>query len=238
MKHSKIFILLLVLSGVIIPIAYAERPTYVYDFAKILSKEDIAEIDAFCVKVDINTTAEIVCITWPQLGGASIEDKAEHLFNDVELSGVKGIGKADKDNGVLILLTLEEKEYRIEVGYGLEGDLTDVECKRIGEKYLVPHWKEAEWKDGFLAAAQAIAVQVGYGSTDSDGNTIETIDEIPIWVYVVAIIIILIIVVWLVDNDIYVGGGSYSSGRGGSSGGSFGGGSSGGGGASGGFGPN
>ena len=54
-----------------------------------------------------------------------------------------GIGKSGKDNGMLVLVALDERQWRIEVGYGLEGDITDIETNLIAQKYLVPAFQTA-----------------------------------------------------------------------------------------------
>ena len=63
-----------------------------------------------------------------------------HLdFNDGTQTG---IGKAGRDNGVLDLVALDERQWRIEVGYGLEGDITDIETNLIAQQYLVPAFEK------------------------------------------------------------------------------------------------
>ena len=75
-----------------------------------------------------------------------------YIFNELPLdtpSGpVVGIGKKGKDNGVLVLVAMEEREWRIEVGYGLEGYITDVESNRIAQDYLVPKFQEGNYGEG------------------------------------------------------------------------------------------
>ncbi len=109
-------------------------------------------------QADANTTAEIVIYTISSFvghgitkDGQEIQDRdmlANCIFNEVSLDGVKGIGKKGKDNGVLSLYSLERDagggSIRIEVGKGLEGDITDGTAGAILETYLVPARNEYE----------------------------------------------------------------------------------------------
>ena len=101
------FFLLLVASASISQVQ-ALRPTYVYDRANILDAQTETTINNYCEAVDSNSTAEIVVVTLTNLdsyGGGSDTAAARYkIFNDEPLSGVKGIGDKEKDNGVLLVL--------------------------------------------------------------------------------------------------------------------------------------
>jgi len=214
--------------------ACAERPNYVYDWEDLLTDVEESDIEQFCLDVDEATTAEIVTITIADLEGRTHEQAAVYYFNEYPLDGVKGIGKAGKDNGVLVLVSLTEGYWKIEVGYALEGDLTDSECGRIGRDILVKHLKEGDNFEAFYDTVKAIAGEIGYGEA---GETVTT-EVIPkgVWIGLglAVAIIILIVVVWVSSNGDGGGSGGWSSGgSGGGGGGGFGGGGSGGGGSGG-----
>lgn len=215
------------------------RPNYVYDWEGLLTDGEVQEINDFCAEVDANTTVEIVTITLKSydepLKVGNIDDARVKYFNDYPLDGVTGIGKPGEDNGILLMFSMNEGDWGIEIGYGLEGDLTDSESGRIGRDILVKHLKDEKYGEAVLKTVQAIAGEVGYGAEDVVVITPDpdelTLRNIPLWVLVVVLIIVLALL-WVVD----VGGGSYSSRRssGGRSGSSRGGGGrSGGGGSSG-----
>ena len=159
------------------------RPGYIYDHAGIIGDDYEALIDDYVRRVDANTTAEIVIYTIPSFvghgitkDGQEIQDRdmlANYIFNEESLDGVRGIGKESKDNGVLILYSLERdaggSSMRIEVGRGLEGDITDGTAGAILDSYLVPAREEYEafgdakvFDSAFYDTVAALAVEIGY----------------------------------------------------------------------------
>ena len=162
MKHmKKLFVILSLLILVVIPSVFAIRPRYVYDRADILTDDEELQISALCEQVDINTTVEIVVVTLPDLlKYGDIDQARETIFNDEPLDGVKGIGKSGKDNGVLIVVAVSERKWGIEVGYGLEGNLTDSEAGRIGRDKMVPELKDDNWYAGIMAGVEGVAEEI------------------------------------------------------------------------------
>ena len=113
-----------------------------------LIQSGLIYIEIHCQTIDENTTAEIVICVFPSLYGHGIKDSSGNEINDITKLGVyifndeelevydgtqRGIGKQGKDNGVLLVIALQEREYRFEVGYGLEGDITDIETNLIAQ---------------------------------------------------------------------------------------------------------
>ena len=92
---------------------------YIVDTAGMISAEDAAQITAIGTELRAKTKAEIVVVTVSTLGGADIEGYANELFRSW------GIGNAQMNNGVLLLIAKDDRAFRIEVGYGLEGAITD-----------------------------------------------------------------------------------------------------------------
>ncbi|WP_052347768.1 TPM domain-containing protein [Candidatus Nitrosotenuis chungbukensis] len=167
--------------------AKGSRSTYVYDRAGIISPEYESSIDNYLRKIDDSTSAEIIIYTIPSfLGhgikkdGQELNDRdtlANYLFNEVPLDGTTGIGKKGKDNGVLILFSLERDaasgSMRIEVGKGLEGDITDGTAGAILDSYLVPARDSYEtsgnanvFDQAFLDTVIALGNRIGYTSDD------------------------------------------------------------------------
>lgn len=159
------------------------RPAYIYDYAGIISSSQEDAIDSYLRGLDDATTNEIVIYTIPSFvghgikkDGVEIQDRdflANYIFNEVTLDGVKGIGKAGKDNGVLVLFSLEPDasggSMRIEVGRGLEGEITDGTAGQILDSYLVPAREEydktgqtSQFDAAFLNTVHALAGQIGY----------------------------------------------------------------------------
>lgn len=87
--------------------------------------------------------------------GQSLEEYATRVFREF------GIGDKNKNNGLLLLLALKERQFRVEVGYGLEGALPDAKTGRIQDEYIIPYLKNDNWnegiKNGFSAFLSIIA---------------------------------------------------------------------------------
>lgn len=187
-SRLSIIIVAILLIGAMYEIAAALRLTYVYDNANILTPYYKTVIDKYLREVDAATTAEIVIYTIPSFvghgiikDGHEINDRdmlANYLFNEVPLNGIKGIGKQGKDNGVLVLYSLKSDSaggsMRIEVGRGLEGDITDGTAGQILDSYLVPAREiyqntgnKTLLSDALLNTVIAIGQHIGYSSNSS-----------------------------------------------------------------------
>ena len=123
---------------------------YVNDYAGLLSKETEDYIININKSLCDKTGAQIVVVTVKNLEGNSLEEYATELFRKF------GIGDRTKNNGVLLLLALEERQFRIEVGYGLEGVLTDGKTGGIQDKYIIPYLKQDNWDEGVRNGFNAI----------------------------------------------------------------------------------
>ena len=89
----------------------------------------------------------------------SLEDYAVKTFE------ATGLGKQGKDNGVLIVLSLNEDRWRIEVGYGLEGILNDAKVGRIGRDYLEPYLAEEDYGTGLYETVTALGTAIIEGDS-------------------------------------------------------------------------
>ena len=92
----------------------------------------------------------VVVATVPTLQGSSIEGYATQLFNTWRL------GRADKTNGVLLLVAPNERKVRIEVGYGLEGRLTNEICALILQDDVLPHFRKGDFAGGVTQGVEGI----------------------------------------------------------------------------------
>jgi uncharacterized protein len=156
----------ILITGIILPLffifpqtAYAEVTYpdyigYVNDFAGILDSGTIDKITSIATEVNNKTTAEIAVATVNNLQGVTIEEYAVKLFEKW------GIGKKGKNNGVLLLISKEDRKLRIEVGYGLEGAITDLESGRIINNIIVPQFKAGDYNTGVYNGVVAIANEI------------------------------------------------------------------------------
>jgi len=127
----------------------------VVDRAGLLSERDETEIAAALAQLEQVTTNQLVVVTLPSLQGLEIEDFGYQLGRHW------GIGQAGKDNGALLIVAPEEREVRIEVGYGLEGELTDALSRTIIESAILPHFRQGDFAAGIKAGVAAIVGALG-----------------------------------------------------------------------------
>lgn len=129
-----------------------QRPLgFVTDNALLLNPEERLELEQKLRLFEASTTIEIAIVTIPQLpANNTIELYAVELFERW------GIGKKNQDNGVLFLTALEDRATRIEVGYGLEGALTDAQASSIIRNTVLPSFQEKHYNKGILEGTEAI----------------------------------------------------------------------------------
>jgi len=101
-------------------------------------------------ELEQKTTRQVVVVTIKSLEGRSIEDLG------VRLGRAWGIGQKDKNNGVLLIVAPNERKVRIEVGYGLEGELTDAVAKLIIQESILPDFRQGNMVGGIVSGTEAI----------------------------------------------------------------------------------
>ena len=133
----------------------APPPDPVVDLANIIDGSIRSKLNGYLRELHQKTTAQVAVLTIKSLEGQSLEDLSITVAHDKWKLGQRG-----KDNGVLMLIALAEKKYRIEVGYGLEGILPDSLVGSIGRQYLVPYFRKGDYSSGIYAAALIIANEI------------------------------------------------------------------------------
>jgi len=133
-----------------------EKPArYVVDLAGIIDAELEMKLNGYLQELEQKTTAQFVILTIESLAGEAIESFALEVAHDKWKLGQKG-----KDNGLLLLVAVKDRKYRIEVGYGLEGALPDSFVGSVGRDYLVPYFRKGDYSKGVLTAALALTGKV------------------------------------------------------------------------------
>lgn len=122
----------------------------VVDTADLLSPAQEAQLTGRLADLERRTTDQLVIVTLPSLGGRSIEDYGLALGNHW------GIGQRGKDNGVLLILAMEDRKVRIAVGYGLEAILTNERAAEIIRRDILPHMRKARYAPGIEAGVSVI----------------------------------------------------------------------------------
>ncbi len=233
------------------PVSQLQPTDYVNDFAHVLDQATIAQLDNICQQLDQKAHAQIAVVTVNSLDGSDIESYAVDLYKKW------GIGSKATDHGVLILLAVQDRKYRIEVGYGLEPILTDGKVGSFGRE-AVPLLRQNDYGGAVSLmtsrVADVIAQDAGIELTGSrpqisppppepnPGLSGKQLLILGVILLVVLLTPLRKVLFWLLlfgmgggggGSGGYGGGGGFGGGSGGFGG--FGGGSSGGGGASGGW---
>lgn len=145
----------------------------VHDDAHILSQTTIDQLEASLKAYEDSTTNQIAVLIIPSLDGEVLEEYALRVAHDEWKLGQKG-----KDNGVLLLIAVDDRKMRIEVGYGLEGVLPDAITSRIIRNEIAPHFREHEYDAGVTEGVNAIIDAIGgeYAAEDSQGDSTELAD--------------------------------------------------------------
>ncbi len=144
-------------AGALPAIAHPQLPALsgrVVDQARILSPQLISELEAKLAAHEQATGNQVVVATVASLQGYDIERFANELFRAWKL------GEANRNNGVLLLVAPHERELRIEVGYGLEGALTDLIAADIIRNRIVPRFRANDFPGGISAGTDAILAAI------------------------------------------------------------------------------
>lgn len=243
----KIFLLFFsLLSCTLIYAQQTQEPTgWVNDYALVISNEYQEKLTSLIKEVETKTSAEIFVVTLRSIAPFDEKQYTRSLFDKWQP------GKKGKDNGVLLLLAIKERRWRIETGYGIEGILPDGLCGEIGRNYMVPYFKNGKYSEGLYQGALKISQII---ARDANVNLIALEgfkDKLP-WESKAPIIFLLFLIASSIlfnylfnkrtpgcgDNaGVNYGSNSWGSGWGGGGfgGGGFGGGGGGGGGSGGGF---
>lgn len=129
----------------------ADRRVYVADPGNLMDPSVRDRVNSRLASLREQTTAEVAVAVIPSIGDTPIEEFGERLFTRW------GIGKRDKDNGVLILIAPEQRQARIQTGYGAEGVLPDISAKKIIERSIVPNMREGNLDAAVDAASADVA---------------------------------------------------------------------------------
>jgi uncharacterized protein len=156
-------VILLTISAVT-PVGYAgadlPMPShYVEDYANVVNAPDERSLNGILQELEQKTGAQYIVLIVITTGGIPIEQFS------IELAEKWKLGQKGKDNGMLFVLAKNDRRWRFEVGYGLEGFVTDAYCGRVGREVLVPYLRKGNFSQGIYQAnlqiVQKIAAQSG-----------------------------------------------------------------------------
>lgn len=166
----------------------------------ILSLPTVNELNRIILSIQEQTSSEIAVVVVQSIGDEEIKPFATSLF------AKWGIGKKDKDNGLLILFVLEKREITFETGYGMEGALPDAICKRIQTLYMLPYFKKAEYDKGMIEGLTKIQDILSHPETAKELMAQVTTTEKndwskPILYYVIVSILFSLFYILLIRNS-------------------------------------
>ena len=235
------FMLFACTAGATFPWENLHLGSAVNDHAMILSAAESTQLETKLDDYNQKTGNALVLVTLKSLEGGEIDDAANRIFAKA------GIGQKGRDNGTLLLVAMDEHKMRIEVGYGLEGVLTDAKCAEILRRDLTPAFRAGKYYEGIDAAFSDMQTLIGGGELPPEKKD----DTLPFLFLFIGLPVLIIALIVADKNNPNkrgfhnnrpfgsggFGGGGFSGGgfSGGSGFGGFGGGMSGGGGASGGW---
>ena len=151
-----------------------EQTAWVMDSANIIDKNTKSELNSYLESVNRQTGVQIAVFTVKSLENvagtnATIEEYASDVFEKW------GLGQKKEDNGVLLLVCREERKVRIEVGYGLEGVLTDTKCGLIIRNFITPEFKNGDYTKGIQTGIKLIT---GYATGNEEIKTkVDSLEE-------------------------------------------------------------
>ncbi len=136
-----------------VPNVHVQNKTrYVSNPDGILSPKAQTQADSIISSIWKTSSAEVVAVIVDDIDSQSIDDFATELF------GYWGIGKSDKDNGLLILIAKDRRKAVIRTGYGLEGIIPDITAGHILRDNMYPHFKRNDYDGGVIEALTQIAI--------------------------------------------------------------------------------
>ena len=127
-----------------------DRTRYVSNPDNILSPTAVATMDSILYALEQKTGIQTLVVAVTGIEGGDCFDFTHRLFNET------GVGQKERNNGLVILLSTDERCIQFVTGYGLEGVLPDAICKRIQSRYMVEHLGNEDWDAGMIAGIRAV----------------------------------------------------------------------------------
>ncbi len=195
-KQILILILFIILLTSVQAVNYPTIKPFINDFANILDSANEGKLNDVCLHIEAETGVEVVIVTVKTTNGQDRVTYANRLGDQA------GVGKADTDNGIVVLWSLSnEKGGAIATGRGIESTLTDIETNSIGRGSR-PLFDNGKYYEGFRYILNEIQVEVGAGGITDKIVNIEEVTEEDIWSFlfiIIAIIVILFILMSIID---------------------------------------
>ncbi len=152
------FTFLLIFTGISYATTYPDYSGYVNDFAHVLSAAYVSQLNAKLSEFNHQTTDQIAVVTVTTTQPETIEEYSIHLAEKWK------VGQKGKDNGIIMLFAMQDHKMRIEVGRGLEGDLTDIQSKHIQKDVIEPEFKKGNYEQGITNGINSVISTITHGN--------------------------------------------------------------------------
>ncbi|MCL4376783.1 MAG: TPM domain-containing protein [Actinobacteria bacterium] len=181
---------------------FPEYNGFVNDFTNTLDNSWKTKTEQYVQSVEKTTGCEIGIAIINDLNGLTIEDYAVKLFEKW------GIGKKYEDNGVLLLVSMNDRELRIEVGYGLEATITDLEAKEIIDDIITPRFKKNDYNSGIYNGVIAISNEIYAEQGKSENTYSDNVKKITMASFVASaafpvVIILITLLPWFIISGLF-----------------------------------
>jgi uncharacterized protein len=141
------------------PLGIPQPVGYVNDFAGVIDPESKAAIERVVDEVRARSGGEIVVVTLPSLEGRSRDEVALEIGRQWRVGRKGAPGDARRNTGVVVLVAVQDRTYKIETGTGTMTFITAAEAGRIGRDYMLPEFRQERYGRGLLLAVTALAQQ-------------------------------------------------------------------------------
>ncbi len=170
----------------------AKSNTLVTDYTNTLTRDEAQQLESKLVSFDDSTSTQIAVVILKSVGGYDIKQYADSLGR------AWGIGQKDKNNGILILVALDDHKVAIRTGYGAEAAVTDIAANEIIKNDIIPNFKLGNYYDGLNAATEDLMnyMKGEYHQT----NTAATNDGVNWWGIIITLAILALVILLILKN--------------------------------------
>jgi uncharacterized protein len=147
----------------------------VVDQAHVILPAHLSDLNDALTAHESKTSNQVAVLTLPSLAGEPLEEFSHRV------ASAWGLGQKGTDNGVLLLVAIQDRKIRIEVGYGLEGTLTDAKTSQIIRHEMVPRFRHGEYSEGIVAGVHAILTTIEGTYTKPASSAPNSSEHVGLW---------------------------------------------------------
>lgn len=168
----------------------AQIKNYVNDYYGILTDFEETDIATISAKLHFEGLADYAVVIINSTDGIPIEEYSLQLAHE-------NLGNEEKDNGLLLLIAIEDRQFRIETGYGLEGILNDAKTGRFARETLIPYFQQERYGEGITEFSKLIGAELGLDSLENNTTIENNVNNISDFLMPNKIIIVIVII-WFI----------------------------------------